>query len=124
MRLLLVEDDAMIGEAVLDALRSEHYAVDWVRDGGMADTALRTESYDLVLLDLGLPGLDGCEVARRLRGIPGLQHVKLLALSGYGGRRDRERTAEAGFDRHLVKPVEPGELLSLVDALAHAPVTS
>ena len=59
MRLLLVEDDTMIGETVLDLLRAEHYAVDWVKDGEMADTALRTENYDLVLLDLGLPRLDG-----------------------------------------------------------------
>src|SRR6478752_3130302 len=67
MRLLLVEDDVMIGEAVLDALRAEHYAVDWVRDGAMADTALRTETYDLVLLDLGLPQRDGLDVLRGLR---------------------------------------------------------
>ena len=67
MRLLLVEDDTMIGEAVLDVLRSEHFAVDWVRDGAMADTALQSETYDLVLLDLGLPRLDGVEVLRRLR---------------------------------------------------------
>lgn len=70
MRLLLVEDDTMIGEAVLDALRAEHFAVDWVRDGEMADTALQSEQYDLVLLDLGLPGsmasrcCAGCAPAR------------------------------------------------------------
>jgi len=55
MRLLLVEDDTMIGEAVLDALRGAHYAVDWVRDGKLADAALRSEDYDLVLVDLGRP---------------------------------------------------------------------
>jgi len=56
MRLLLVEDDTMIGEVVLDLLRAEHYAVDWVKDGEMADTALlQNQNYDLVLLDLGLP---------------------------------------------------------------------
>ena len=54
MRLLLVEDDPMIGEAVQDLLRAEHYAVDWARDGDAADTALRTQTYDLVLLDIGL----------------------------------------------------------------------
>ena len=59
MRLLLVEDDQMIGEAVLDLLRAEHYAVDWVKDGEMAGTALQTAPYDLVLLDLGLPRRDG-----------------------------------------------------------------
>ena len=67
MRLLLVEDDPMIGEAVLDALRAEHYAVDWVRDGAMAETALATGSYDLVLLDLGLPRRDGLDVLRGMR---------------------------------------------------------
>ena len=67
MRLLLVEDDAMIGETVLQVLRGEHYAVDWVRDGSLADEALRSEQYDLVLLDLGLPRRDGLEVLRALR---------------------------------------------------------
>ncbi|MEO7952973.1 MAG: response regulator, partial [Polaromonas sp.] len=64
MRLLLVEDDAMIGEAVLQVLRDQHYAVDWVRDGPMADQALKSEHYDLLLLDLGLPKRDGLEVLR------------------------------------------------------------
>lgn len=64
MRLLLVEDDIMIGEAVLDLLRAEGYAVDWVKDGAMADTALLTGPYDLVLLDLGLPRKHGLDVLR------------------------------------------------------------
>ncbi|MBP7456841.1 MAG: response regulator, partial [Ottowia sp.] len=59
MRILLVEDDTMIGEVVHDALRAEHYAVDWVKDGAMAQTALATAPYDLLLLDLGLPRQDG-----------------------------------------------------------------
>ena len=65
MRLLLVEDDAMIGEAVLQVLRAEHYAVDWVRDGDLADEALRSEQYDLVLLDLGLPKRGGLPAWRK-----------------------------------------------------------
>ena len=68
MRLLLVEDDTMIGEAVLDLLRAEQYAVDWARDGDAADTALRTQAYDLVLLDLGLPQRDGLAVLRGATG--------------------------------------------------------
>ena len=68
MRLLLVEDDTMIGEVVLDLLRAEHYAVDWVKDGEMADTALmQNQNYDLVVLDLGLPRKDGLEVLRAMR---------------------------------------------------------
>ena len=67
MRLLLVEDDTMIGESVRDLLAGEHYAIDWVRDGESADTALRAHAYDLVLLDLGLPRRDGLDVLRALR---------------------------------------------------------
>ena len=67
MRILLAEDDTMIGEIVLDALRAEHYAVDWVKDGAMAETALATTDYDLLLLDLGLPRQDGLAVLRGLR---------------------------------------------------------
>ena len=67
MRLLLVEDDRMIGETVLDVLRAEHYAVDWVKDGLMADGALASQAYDLVLLDLGLPGKDGLAVLKTMR---------------------------------------------------------
>ena len=68
MRLLLVEDDAMIGEAVRLGLRKQGIAVDWVQDGAAAKTALSTETFDLVLLDLGLPKLDGLQVLKWLRG--------------------------------------------------------
>lgn len=67
MRILLVEDDTMIGESVLDCLRAEHYAADWVKDGNAADLALRTGPYDLILLDLGLPRRDGLTLLRELR---------------------------------------------------------
>ena len=67
MRLLLVEDDLMIGETVLDVLRAEHFAVDWVKDGNMADTALHSQHYDLVMLDLSLPQRDGLDVLKALR---------------------------------------------------------
>ena len=81
MRLLLVEDDPMIGEALLDALRAEHYAVDWVRDGVMADAALGSESYDLVLLDLGLPRSGGLDVLRALRKRRATVPVLIASLS-------------------------------------------
>ena len=67
MRLLLVEDDLMIGESVQDLLRAEHYMVDWVQDGEAADAALLDHTYELVLLDLGLPRRDGLSVLRNLR---------------------------------------------------------
>ena len=65
MRILLVEDDLMIGEPLLDLLRAEGYAVDWVRDGDLADAALQSQSYDLLLLDLGLPKRDGMPCCAR-----------------------------------------------------------
>jgi two-component system OmpR family response regulator len=115
MRLLLVEDDAMIGEAVLDALRAEHYAVDWVRDGVMADTALRSESYDLVLLDLGLPKRDGLEVLRILRARRST--VPVLVATARDAIEDRIGGLDAGADDYVVKPFDTDELLARVRAL-------
>ena len=115
MRLLLVEDDRMIGEAVLDALRAEHYAVDWVRDGVMADTALRTETYDLVLLDLGLPGRDGLEVLRSLRARR--ETVPVLIATARDAVGDRIAGLDAGADDYVVKPYDTDELLARIRAL-------
>ncbi len=72
---------------------------------------------DMVFLDIGMPGMDGYEVARRLRQQPGLENVMLAALTGWGQQEDRRRSQEAGFDRHLVKPVEPATLEGLLAAL-------
>lgn len=115
MRVLLVEDDAMIGEAVLDVLRAEHYAVDWVRDGAMAETALRSQSYDLVLLDLGLPRRDGLEVLRSLRA----RHatVPVLVATARDAVGDRIAGLDAGADDYVVKPYDTDELLARVRAL-------
>jgi two-component system OmpR family response regulator len=115
MRVLLVEDDSMIGEAVLDVLRAEHYAVDWVRDGAMADTALRSATYDLVLLDLGLPKRDGLEVLRSLRS----RHstVPVLVATARDAVGDRVAGLDAGADDYVVKPYDTDELLARVRAL-------
>ena len=115
MRLLLVEDDTMIGEAVLDALRAEHYAVDWVRDGGMAATALRSEAYDLVLLDLGLPGRGGLEVLRELR--ERRETVPVLIATARDAIGDRIAGLDAGADDYVVKPYDVDELLARIRAL-------
>ncbi len=115
MRLLLVEDDAMIGETVLHVLRSEHYAVDWVRDGAMADQALRSAQYDLVLLDLGLPKLDGLDVLRALRA----RHstVPVLIATARDGISDRISGLDAGADDYVAKPYDTDELLARIRAL-------
>ena len=115
MRLLLVEDDMMIGEAVLDVLRAERYAVDWVRDGVMADTALRSETYDLVLLDLGLPKRDGIEVLRGLRARH--QTMPVLVATARDAVGDRIAGLDAGADDYVVKPYDTDELLARIRAL-------
>jgi len=115
MRLLLVEDDTMIGEAVLQVLRAEHYAVDWVRDGSMADQALRSEQYDLVLLDLGLPQRDGLEVLRSLRARRNATPV--LVATARDAIGDRIAGLDAGADDYVVKPYDIDELLARIRAL-------
>ena len=115
MRLLLVEDDSMIGESVLDLLRAEQYAVDWVRDGDAADTALRTQDYDLVLLDLGLPRQDGLSVLRRLRARR--SRVPVLIATARDALALRVEGRDAGADDYVVKPYEMDELLARIRAL-------
>ena len=115
MRLLLVEDDTMIGETVLDQLRAEHYAVDWVRDGEMALTALQSQTYDLVLLDLGLPRVDGLEVLRSLRGRK--LRVPVLIATARDSVQQRVQGLDAGADDYILKPYDLDELLARIRAL-------
>ncbi|MFK7964611.1 MAG: response regulator [Burkholderiaceae bacterium] len=115
MRVLLIEDDAMIGEAVEHALRRNHWAVDWVRDGEAADTALRTQDYDAVLLDLGLPRRDGLTVLRDLRARGGQSPV--LIMTARDAVSDRIDGLDAGADDYLLKPFDVDELLARLRAL-------
>ena len=115
MRLLLIEDDLMIGEAVLDLLRADGYAVDWIKDGEMAERALESQHYDLILLDLGLPKVDGLDVLRNLRARK-IRTPVLIATA-----RDavdlRVRGLDMGADDYVVKPYELTELLARIRAL-------
>lgn len=115
MRILLVEDDQMIGEVVLDALRAESWAVDWVKDGAMAQTALATAGYDLVLLDLGLPKVDGLQVLREMRA----RQVRIPVLVATARDAIAERVAglDAGADDYIIKPYDLDELLARIRAL-------
>ncbi len=115
MRLLLVEDDLMIGEAVQDLLRAEHYAVDWARDGDAADTALRTQPYDLVLLDLGLPKRDGLAVLRDLRARK--NRTPVLVATARDAVAQRIEGLDAGADDYVLKPYDLDELLARIRAL-------
>ena len=115
MRLLLVEDDSMIGETVLELLRAEHYAVDWVRDGDAADGALRAQHYDLVVLDLGLPRRDGLQVMRNLRGRKDATPV--LVATARDAVAQRIEGLDAGADDYVLKPYDLDELLARIRAL-------
>ena len=105
----------MIGEAVLDLLRAEHYAVDWVRDGERADTALRAQDYDLVLLDLGLPRRDGLDVLRALRARK--SRVPVLIATARDSVTSRIAGLDAGADDYVLKPYDLDELLARIRAL-------
>ena len=116
MRLLLVEDDTMIGEVVLDLLRAEHYAVDWVKDGEMADTALmQNQNYDLVVLDLGLPRKDGLEVLRAMRARK--DRTPVLVATARDAVAQRIAGLDAGADDYVLKPYDLDEMLARIRAL-------
>lgn len=110
MRILLVEDDPMIGDAVHLALKDASYAADWVTDGARALTAFATQRYDLILLDLGLPGRDGLDVLAGIRAQDST--VPLIVVTARDGLDDRLRGLDGGADDYVVKPFEMAELLA------------
>ena len=115
MRILLVEDDPMIGESVVEGLKSEGYAVDWVRDGKEAELSIAATPYSLVLLDLGLPRRDGIEVLKGLR--ERRVDVPVLVITARDTVSDRIKGLDAGADDYLVKPFDLDELSARVRAL-------
>ncbi len=115
MRLLLVEDDSALGEGIRVALKPEGYTVDWVQDGRSALHALTHERFDLAILDLGLPDMDGLDVLRRLRERQ--QAVPVLVLTARDATSDRIQGLDAGADDYLIKPFEVGELTARLRAL-------
>jgi two-component system OmpR family response regulator/two-component system response regulator QseB len=115
MRVLLVEDDNMIGESLEESLRSEHYAVDWVTDGYSAALALEHDLYDIVLLDLGLPRQQGLEVLVNYRRRGG--NAAVLILSARDALTDRVKGLDSGADDYLVKPFDLDELFARIRAL-------
>ena len=115
MRLLLVEDDALLGDGVQAGLRLAGYAVDWVRDGTAAALALRNERYAVCVLDLGLPQLDGLTLLRQLRSRG--DHTPVLVLSARDTREDKVQGLDAGADDYLSKPFDLPELQARLRAL-------
>ena len=110
-QILLVEDNADIGETLRDLLELLGHDVELVSDGVRGVQRALESRPEVMLVDIGLPGIDGYEVARQVRASPDGPKMILLALTGYGRPEDRQKAREAGFDAHLVKPVDPDELL-------------
>ena len=115
MRVLLVEDDRMIGAAVQQALKDAAYAVDWVRDGETAIHVAQSEAYELVLLDLGLPKADGRDVLRRLRALG--RRLPVIIVTARDNVDDRIDGLDLGADDYLIKPFEIRELLARMRAV-------
>jgi two-component system OmpR family response regulator len=119
MRVLLVEDDRMVGAAVAQALKDAAYAVDWVTDGKTAIEAAEVEAYDVALLDLGLPETDGLEILRRLRGQG--RKLPVIIVTARDALDDRIDGLDLGADDYLVKPFEIRELLARMRAVLRRP---
>lgn len=115
MRILLVEDDQMIAEAISLGLKNARYAVDWVNNGRTAETALNSQQYDLVLLDLGLPGQDGLTVLRHLR--QSKNNTPVLIVTARDDLESRLSGLDGGADDYIIKPFDLSELLARIRAV-------
>ena len=115
-RILVVDDSADTAESMAELLRFDGHQVATTQDGRNAVEAAKTFKPEVVLLDIGLPGMDGLEVARRLRKLPATETALLIAISGYGQAEDRQRSIAAGFDEYLIKPADPARLSALIAA--------
>ena len=114
LRVLLVDDNQDAVDAIAMLLESEGYEIRTANEGISALKEARAWSPDVIILDIGLPGMNGYQVAQALRQTPLDSNPLLIALSGYGSDRDRQLARTAGFDHHVVKPAEPELLFSLL----------
>jgi signal transduction histidine kinase len=114
-RVLVVDDNADAAESTAAFLRLEGHEVKTVADGNEALSSVRVFAPHVVVLDIGLPGIDGYAVARRLREQGDTSHTLLIALTGYGAREDREKALDAGFDYHFVKPTDPRQIQRAIE---------
>jgi two-component system CheB/CheR fusion protein len=111
---LVVDDDSDAAESLMMLLEVFGHQVRVARDGPTALEMAYLDVPEVMLVDIGLPGMDGCELTRRVRRTPVLRGVLLVAFTGYGRDEDRQRTLGAGFDLHLTKPVDPAALRELL----------
>ena len=115
--ILVVDDNVDAASSLAMLLRMAGHEVSVAHEGGQALESVAGKAPDIILLDIGLPGMNGYEVARHLRARPDGQSVRIIALTGYGQEEDRRRSQEAGFDGHLVKPVMPADLFGVIDSV-------
>ena len=113
-RVVIVEDNYDAAEALTMLLELFGHQPTIVADGLAAIDAVRDGGFDIALVDIGLPGIDGYEVARRIRMLPNAKTMMLVALTGYGQETDKQRALSAGFDQHLTKPVQIERLQTLL----------
>ena len=114
-RVLIVEDNIDAGRSLAYFLRDVGHQVEHAINGYAAIAIARNLRPDIVFLDLGLPGMDGFTVAREIKREPGLEKVRIVVVTGYGQDEYRERALKSGCDMHLIKPVDPKTLASLID---------
>jgi CheY-like chemotaxis protein len=114
MRVLVVDDNVDACLMLAHVVTLQGHAVLTAHTGPAALALADSWAPSVLLLDIGLPGVDGYEIARRLRADPATRHIRLIAVTGYGTDKDIELGREAGFDAHLVKPVDPGEIERLM----------
>ena len=118
---MVVDDNVDTVSTLAMLVEESGHDVQTAFDGSAVVEAALDYRPHLVLLDIGLPGLNGLEVAKKLRQQPGLQNVVLVAMTGYGQEGDRQRSHEAGFDHHLVKPGDFGKLLQIMATISESP---
>jgi CheY-like chemotaxis protein len=116
-RVMVVDDNLDSADTLVECLTLMGHATLKAHDGRQAVDAATDFRPEVILLDIGLPGLTGHEVCRRIRGQPWGRRIVMVALTGWGQDEDRRRSREAGFDHHFVKPVDPAVLAELLDAL-------
>ena len=121
VRILIVEDNADVAEALAHFLDALGHRVRLAHDGPSGIEAAREEIPELMIIDIGLPEVDGYEVARQVRKLPGAEIAILLALTGSATEQDRKRSLDAGFDHHFVKPVDPAVIQAIVVELSLTP---
>ncbi|WP_192804917.1 PAS domain-containing hybrid sensor histidine kinase/response regulator [Noviherbaspirillum aerium] len=114
LRILIADDNRDAAELLMQLLQFRHHTVEMAHDGPQALALARDLKPDLALLDIGMPGMNGYEVARAIRSTPDLERTVLVAVTGWGAREDRERSRDAGFDHHLTKPINLEVLDKLV----------